>query len=110
MWELIVYHKFLTIVYIITVILYFCYHQIHKNEHLLPKRFRFSALIVLLFFIAALYVFSFKSIGKTTNKTISEIFVVPIGSFYYEIQKNIPCQYFRWLPMVLIVFTKKFSA
>ena len=91
MWELIVYHKFLTIVYIITVILYFFVTiKFIKNEHLLPKRFRFSALIVLLFFIAALYVFSFKSIGKTTNKTISEIFVRTNEAFTMKFRKIYP--------------------
>ena len=77
MWELIVYHKFPTIVYLITAILYFFITiKFIKNEYLLPKQFRLFALIVLLLFMVALYAFTFKSV-YSTKRTTSDILLTP---------------------------------
>jgi len=90
MWELIVYHKFLTIVYIITVILYFFITiKFIKNEYLLPKRFRLFTLIVLLLFMVALYAFTFKSV-YSTKRTTSDIFVDTNDAFVMKFRKIYP--------------------
>jgi len=90
MWELIVFHKFLAIVYIVTVILYlFLTIKFIKNEYLLSKRFRFSTLIILLFFMAGLYTFSFKSIDNP-NKNACDIFIDTNNAFIMKFRKIYP--------------------
>jgi glucan phosphoethanolaminetransferase (alkaline phosphatase superfamily) len=101
MWELIVYHKFPTIVYLITAILYFFITiKFIKNEYLLPKQFRLFALIVLLLFMVALYAFTFKSV-YSTKRTTSDIFVDTNDAFVLKFRKIYPTS-------ILVAFDKAY--
>jgi len=94
MWELIVFHKFLTIAYIVTLILYlFLTIKFIKNEYLLSKRFRFSTLIILLFLMAGLYTFSFRSIDSS-NKTARDVFIDTHDAFIMKFRKIYPTSIF----------------
>lgn len=67
-WELLMFHIFWVFVYLFTLTLYlFICIKFVKNQYLLPGKYRYSMLLILVLFLTALYAFSFKSTYDSKN-------------------------------------------
>jgi glucan phosphoethanolaminetransferase (alkaline phosphatase superfamily) len=88
--ELLMFHKFWTVVYLFTLALYLfiCIRYV-ENRYLLPRKYRYSMLLILLLFLGALYAFSFKSTYDSKN-TASENFKKAKAAFALKFRKIYP--------------------
>ncbi len=93
-WELIYFNKFLSIMYILIAAIYiFSTLKWIKNRFLLKKTLRLIGLITFVFFISALYAYSFKSEFKRDKPTTTN-FKDANDAFFFKFRKIYPTNIF----------------